>query len=98
MPEDAAQIAREAALEARAATTTIRSHIEECSRRYRETADTMSDIRRDVKTLLKQSARSEGRDERNDALFGGIPNVVWTVVIGGLWSAGLVAAAHYLGR
>jgi hypothetical protein len=84
----------EAALEAREAKVQIQAHIAECARRYKDTADTLVEIRRDIAALLEQSGIARGKAERTQSLLGGIPNAFWAAFIATCGSVATIVLTH----
>lgn len=101
MTNETDTIANSALLKATEALIRISAHELECARRYAEGRDQnshqhaenvskMGRLEDKVDTLLSQNERAKGRLETNRALFAGIPNAFWQLVMQML-SGGIVA-------
>jgi hypothetical protein len=97
MPNETPIPERVATLEAQmeADKSVLKDHIRDCLEVRRRNESKLDDIAGDVKTLLAQSNKAEGRGAANALLLGGIPNALWSVIIAGT-SAGLVILAMRL--
>jgi hypothetical protein len=85
---------RNAALEAREAKVQIQAHIAECARRYKDTAEALAGIKRDVAELLEQSEFAKGSAEQRRRLLGGIPNAFWAAFIAACGSVATIVLTH----
>lgn len=62
--------------------TEMRLHSAECVSYRLETRDQLRTLMADVRSLLDKANEAKGSSAANSKLFGALPNVFWTIIIG----------------